>query len=123
MWADPQSVPYPTAGTKSLPRVNAGEGTALYQTDDELSILVNATSKVQGGKRRRNASKITFSKVAADPLNAALNLKYSMSVTLVFDTPEVGFTPAEKLDVVKGFLANLAATTDTNMKKLIAGEP
>ena len=123
MWADPQSVPYPTAGTKSLARVSTDGGTALYQSDDGNSVLANAQSVVGGGKRNRRASKLTFSKVAADPLNAAQNLRYSTSVTLVIDSPVVGFTPTELLDVVKGFLANLAATSDTNMKKLIAGEP
>lgn len=124
MLADPQSVPYPTAGTKSLARNSTGPGAAaLYATDDQLSQLQISHLQTKGGRTRRLV-KLTYNKTAADPIIPAQNKQFSASVSIVFDVPTLyGFTGAEVLDVYKGLVANLAASSDTNVKAIIAGNP
>ena len=124
MLADPQSIPFPTAGTKSLARQSVGPGAAaVYSTDDQLQQLQVSHLQTKGGRTRRLV-KVTFNKTAADPIIPAQNKQFSMSVSIVFDVPTLyGFTGAEVLDVYKGLVANMAATSDTNVKAVIAGNP
>jgi hypothetical protein len=119
MLADPQSVAFPTLGTKSLPAISRGENASAYQSADGLQVLQISH---QYGKRTRRAFKISVSKIAADPLISAQNIKYSASVTLVIDQPITGYTPAELLDVVQGLVANLSASTYANTTKVLGGE-
>lgn len=122
MLADPQSVAYPTAGTKSLPAISREANASTYQTDDGLSNL-RISHQVSKGNRTRRAIKLTFSKTAADPIIPAQNRQFSMSITLVVDVPTLyGFTVAEQLDVYKGLAANLSASTYANANAFLGGQ-
>ncbi len=117
MFADPQSV---TIGSAlSLPRIGSSLNSGVFQTSD--SLVKYAISHVNG-KRTRHTARIDLAKVAADPLNAAQNLRYSMSCYFVLDVPPVGFTVAEQINLVTGLSGNMAASTNANWTKFIGGE-
>ena len=118
MFADPQSVVIGSA--LSLPRIGLGLNSGVFQTSD--SLVKYSVSHVNGAKRNRHTARIDLAKVAADPLNAAQNLRYSMSCYFVLDVPPVGFTVAEQINLVTGLTGNMAASTNTNWTKFIGGE-
>jgi len=74
------------------------------------------------GKRNRHTVRVDLAKVAADPLNAAQNLRYSMSGYFVLDVPPVGFSVTEQVNLVTGLTGNLAASTNANWIKFIGSE-
>jgi hypothetical protein len=117
MLADPQSM---TIGSAlSLPRIGTGLGTGVFQTTDGL-VKFSIDHKI--GKRTRRTVRVDLAKVAADPLNAALNLRYSMSGYFVLDIPPVGFSTTEQLNLITGLTGNLAASTNANWNKFLGGE-
>jgi hypothetical protein len=118
MFADPQSV---TIGSAlSLPRIGSGLNSGVFQTSDGL--VKYAITHVNGAKRNRHTARIDLSKVAADPLNAAQSLRYSMSCYVVLDVPPVGFTVTEQINMLTGLTGNMAASTNANWTKFIGGE-
>lgn len=117
MFADPQSV---TIGSAlSLPRIGSGLNSGVFQTADSLT---KYTISHVVGKRNRHTARIDLAKVAADPLNAAQNLRYSMSCYFVLDVPPVGFTVTEQINMVTGLTGNMSASTNANWTKFIGGE-
>jgi len=90
-FADPQSVTI-NAVAISLPRTSSGVNLGAFTSNDGLTKLDVAD---QYGKRTRRTLRLTSSKIAADPLIAAQNIRYSMSAYLVVDTPITGYTVAE----------------------------
>ena len=117
MFADPQSL---TIGSAlSLPRIGSGLNTGVFQTSDGL---VKMSLSHNLGKRNRHTVRVDLAKVAADPLNAAQNLRYSMSGYFVLDVPPVGFSVTEQVNLVTGLTGNLAASTNANWIKFIGSE-
>lgn len=117
MFADPQAL---TIGSAlSLPRIGTGLNSGTFQTADGLVVLKNSHLY---GKRTRRTIRIDHSKVAADPLVAAQNLRYSASVYLVVDAPPVGYTPADLTSICTGLFTNLTASTNANLTKFLGGE-
>jgi len=118
MLADPQSVTI-NAVANSLPCISRGVNLSSYQKDDgtvKLSISHNY------GKRTRRAARLDFSKIAADPLVSAQNIKYSMSAYLVIDVPPTGFTVAETKYVVDALTAYLTASSGAKVTAIAGGE-
>jgi hypothetical protein len=115
---DPQSVTI-NAIANSLARTGSGLGTGIFSKDDG-NVKLHIT-QIEG-KRNRRTIRLDHRKVAADPLVAAQNLNYSMSVYMVVDVPPVGYTPTEAKQVVDGFIANLQASTGANIVRLLGGE-
>jgi hypothetical protein len=74
------------------------------------------------GKRKRFSARLDFSKIAADPLISAQNIKYTMSGYLVIDVPVTGFTVAEAMAQAGGLLAYLSATTNAKVTSILGGE-
>jgi len=118
MFSDPQSVTI-NAIANSLPRTGSGDNTGTFTKDDGNVVLSISHSL---GKRTRRLIKLSHRKVAADPLNAAQNLNYGMSISIVVDVPQFGYTPAEAKQVWDGFIANLAASSAANTVKFLGGE-
>lgn len=117
MFADPQSL---TIGSAlSLPRIGTGLNTGVFQTSDGL---VKYTLSHVLGKRNRHTARVDLAKVAADPLNAAQNLRYSMSGYVVLDVPPVGFSVTEVINMITGLTGNMAASTNANWTKFVGGE-
>lgn len=118
MLADPQSVTINSVAN-SLPAVLRGANQSAYQKDDGT---VKLSIAHQYGKRTRRTARLDFSKIAADPLVSAQNIKYSMSAYLVVDLPITGFTVAEAKQIVDALTAYLTASSGANVTKILGGE-
>lgn len=118
MISDPTSVT--VAGTAtSLPRVGSGPSSGSFSNPDG-TIKLNL-SHAYGRRTRRNI-RLDFSKVSADPLLVNQNVRSSMSVYVVVDTPVNGFSQTEINDRVKALVDYLSASTYANVSKLTGGE-
>lgn len=118
MLTDPQSITI-NAIANSLPRVGTGDNNGVFQKDDGTVAL---SIQHVYGKRTRRTIRLTHTKVAADPLNAAQNLNYSMSLYITVDVPKLGYSPTEVKQIWDGLLANLAASSGANTVKFLGGE-
>jgi len=117
-FSDPQTVTI-NAVAQVLPRTSNGVNTGSF-TKDDGNVKLNVSHTYN--KRTRRQARIDFSKIAADPLISAQNIKYSMSAYLVVDVPITGFTVAEAKQVIDGFAAWLTASSGANITKLLGGE-
>lgn len=118
MLADPQSVTI-NAVAISLPKTNQSNNSGQFTAaDGTVQLTVSHTY----GRRTRRAAKLQHSKIAADPLISAQNIKHSMSCTVVFDVPVTGYTAAEAKQVWDGFAAQLAASSGAMVTKILGGE-
>lgn len=106
------------AGAVSLPRVPTNDGTAYQSADGNIRVSVAH----QYAKRTRRAFRVDVKKTAADPLFPAQNAPYSTSVYVVMDVPPVGYTPTEMVNISKGLMAVLTASTNANLIKVSQGE-
>jgi urease gamma subunit len=118
MLADPQSVTI-NAVPISLPRTSTETNKGVYTSSD--GTVIETVSHTYG-RRTRRAVKLQHSKVAPDPLISSQNIKYSMSVTCVFDVPVTGYTVAEQKQVVDGLIAQLNASSGALFTKIRGGE-
>lgn len=114
MFAEPQ-----TLNSQTLARTGMDLSSGTFRTADSAHVLKVSH---QYSKRARHLARYDHSKIATDPFVSGQNLRYSASVYLVVDAPKDGYTAAELKALVDAFLANLQATTGTNITKLIAGE-
>lgn len=116
--SDPQSITINSVAI-SLPRVTVKDSSAAYSSADGLTKLSvsNAYSK-----RTRRVIRVDVSKIAADPLISAQNIKYNMSTFLVVDVPITGYTNAEAKLVIDGFLTALTASSGALVTKVLGGE-
>lgn len=74
------------------------------------------------GKRTRRTIRLDHSKIAPDPMISAQNIKHSMSVYLVSDTPTTGYTVTEAKQIVDALVAFLTATSGARVTQLLGGE-
>jgi hypothetical protein len=116
--SDPQSVTI-NAVAISLPRTSSSVNAGAFTSNDGT---VKETVSHQYGKRTRHLIRIDHSKIAADPLISAQNIKHSMSTYMVFDVPVTGYTVAEAKQVVDGFIAQLSASSGALITKVLGGE-
>lgn len=115
MLTDPQEVTVDSVA-QSLPRVSVGTNQATYQHADRTYKLSISHAY---GKRNRRVVRLDSRKTAADPLLDGVSREYSMSTYLVIDTPDIGYSTAEILDVVEG----LIGYADTSLlTKVVGGE-
>lgn len=115
---DPQTL---TVGldTVTLPRVSSGLDNGIFRSEDGANeIRVNHSY----GKRVRSAVRLTHNLVDVDPLNPALNVPLSISVTLVVDAPKVGFAVASKRAVVEALLNLLSDNTFEVTTQVLGGQ-
>lgn len=118
MLADPQSVTINSVA-QNLPAIARGVNNSAYQKDDGT---VKLSIAHQYGKRTRRTARLDFSKIAADPLISAQNIKYSMSAYLVVDVPVTGFTVAEAKQIVDALTAYLTASSGAKVTSILGGE-
>jgi len=116
--ADPNTITI-SGTTTPLPRTSVEEDTSKYTSADGLIVL---TASHDYGKRIRRMIRLDTSKLTADPFKPSENVKVGMSVYTVIDLPPAGFTNAEALAVWVGFIANLTATSNAAVTKLLGGE-
>lgn len=115
---DPQSVT--TTATHVLPRIYKAQGVGTFVSpNSDLSLEVRP-GVTQAGRNRKVVA-LSDSKVFTDPATA-LPGRVSASVTLVIDTPMAGFTDEDTEKLTLGVLTWLTASTNKNLKKVVAGE-
>jgi hypothetical protein len=117
-FTDPLSITI-SGTTTPLPKVFSEGSESHYQSADGL-IVVTASHDV--GTRTRRLLRVDFSKLAPDAFKPDENVKRSMSLYMVFDTPVDGFTNTEELAVYTGFKGLFTATSDQMITKLLGGE-
>ncbi|DAD51732.1 TPA_asm: coat protein [ssRNA phage Zoerhiza.4_17] len=117
-FTDPQTVTI-SGVTTPLPRVSVGENKSEYLSGDGTITL---TASHDYGKRIRRMVRIDTSKISADVFEPSENVKQSMSCYMLFDLPTVGYTPAEALAVFSGLIAQLTASSNALVTKLLGGE-
>lgn len=117
-FADPQSVTI--SGTaNSLARTGQGLGVGTFSTNDgTVSMEVRQTS----GKRFRRSARLVHKKYSTDPARPDQNIPVSATVQLYVDLPPQGYTAADLEAILVGFIGNLTASTNANIKKLLGGE-
>jgi len=116
--ADPQTVTI-SAATTPLPRTSVDKDESEYTSGDGLiKLQVSHTY----GKRVRRLVRIDHAKLAADVFKPTENVKVGMAVYTVFDLPTAGYTAAEALAVWVGFNAQLTATSNAVVTKILGGE-
>jgi len=118
-FTDPQTVTFNAVATP-LPRtsfaVNSGEFT---KDDGLLKLSVNHTASK--GKVRHFMS-LTHSKIAADPLQASINVRLQSRGFLVMETPPYGYTVAEAKQVVDALTGYLTASSGARATQWLGGE-
>lgn len=118
-FADPQTVTIATVAN-TLPRTSSGPNSGAFKKDDGL-IQMNVSHSTARA-RTRHLLRIDHSKIAADPLQAGINVKASMAVYIVVDVPDTGYTIAEQKQVVDGLTAYLTASSGARATQLLGGE-
>lgn len=116
MFTEPQTVTVATVA-KTLPRVAFGDRSGSFETADgafKLQISHNLRN------RNRRTARLDITKTAADPLLDGVSRPYSMSVYMVVDHPQVGFSNTEVVDNLQALIDWLAA--GTNAEQLAGGE-
>lgn len=117
-FADPQSITVNSVAI-SLPRTSFGVNNGIFTSAD--GNVVETISNTYG-KRTRRSLRFDLSKIAADPLISAQNIKYSMSAYLVVDLPQTGFTVAEAKQLLDGMMTYLTASSGSKLTQLLGGE-
>lgn len=117
-FADPQSVTI-NAVPISMPRTSSGVNTGTFTSSDGLTRQSVAHSY---GKRTRRTIRLDSSKISADPLLPAQNVKLSASCYLVVDAPIAGYTNTELKQMIDGLLAALTASSGAKITQLLGGE-
>jgi hypothetical protein len=118
-FADPQTITISTV-TTPLPRTSVGEDESEYTSSDGLLKL---TASHSYGKRRRRVLRFDHSKMSADVFKPSENVSVGMAVYTVFDIPGKGeYTAAEALAIWIGFNAQITATSNALVTKLLGGE-
>jgi len=117
-FADPQTVTI-NAVPQTLPRVSSAPNAGAFQKDDG-SVKLSVSSEYK--KRTRRTIRLDHKKIAADPLQPSTNTLYSMSVYMVVDVPQTGYTVAEQKQIIDGLTAYLTASSGARVTQLLGGE-
>jgi hypothetical protein len=118
---DPQKFKEVSAAEVTAPRVSTGDFKSIYETSDGLNKLTVSTSET-GSSRIRHLVRIDVSKLATNPFEETKKQSVSMSVYLVIDRPESGFTVTEAKKLVEGLVGLLSASTYSLTEKVIGRE-
>lgn len=117
-FSDPQSVTI-NAVAVPLPRTSSGTNAGAFTASDgNVKLSVGHAY----AKRTRRTIRLDHSKIAPDPLISAQNIKYSMSVYMVVDTPVTGYTATEAKQIVDALVAYLSASSGVRVTQLLGGE-
>lgn len=112
---DPQPVTI-SGVPHSLPRIDTGPMKATYQTaDSNLQLVVSHQQvRVSGKPRVKSLARLTKRAIVPDPLTA-VNDYETVSVHVVIDRPEAGFSAADIDALVTGFKTWLSSSMVTSM--------
>lgn len=116
-FSDPQSVTI-SAVANSMPRTSQDPQGIFVKDDGNLKLTISHTTS----NKTRRLIRLDHSKIAADPLISAQNIKYTMGCYLVVETPPTGYTVAEAKAILDGFLVYLTASSGAKLTQLLGGE-
>lgn len=119
-FADPQTI---TVDGTAFACARSFTGTEMGKfVSADTSYKLEVTPRVlRTGRTQRSAAAIN-TKVTADPLITTTNIRVSDTIRLVIDRPAQGYSDAEVVKQVTGFIAWLTASSNANLVKLVAGE-
>lgn len=117
--SDPQSITI-TGVANSLPNVSRVDRNAVYSKDD--ATVIEKVSHNVGKARTRRSVRLDLSKVTADPYIPAQNRRLGSSYIISIDVPNEGYSVTEQKDALKGLFAQLQATSDAMLIKILGGE-
>lgn len=117
MFSEPQTVTI-SGSAKSLTRASSMLDGAEFATGDRAHRM---SIRHTYGKRFRHSLRFVVDTLDANPLISGQNVKNSMTVLVIVDTPP-GYDTATAKAAVDGLLANLSATSGANVTKLVNGE-
>lgn len=112
MFSDPQSVTINSVA-QSMPRISQKERSAVYMKADQ-SYTLTISHSPRGKGHIGSLVRLDQRAVVTNPLDSS-NDYDTMSVSLVLDRPQYGFTQAQAEQLVAGFVAYL---TTGNVDKL-----
>ena len=118
--ADPQSLVVDSS-TYTLGRAINGSDAGRFVAADG-SYAIDVLPRVSKRGRTLRQVSVRNTKITADPLVSSTNVRVNDTVRLLIDRPLNGYSDDEVLKQVKGFIAWLSASSDANLKKIIAGE-
>lgn len=106
MFSDPLSITI--AGVaKSMPRISSTGTKTVYQTNDETYTLT--ISHMVSGKRIKSLFRVDRKEIVTSPLDST-NDYDTLSVYVVIERPNFGFSSTQVNDVVAGLKTMLDAT-------------
>lgn len=106
MFTDPQSITV-NAVAQSMPRVETNGRKSVYQKGDETFTLT--LSHTRSGDRLRSMARVDQKAIVPDPLTS-VNDYETLSVYLVIDRPDAGFTSTQLDQLITGFKSWLDST-------------
>lgn len=118
-FADPQSITINSVAF-SLPRLGQDPVGSFASADGSVVETISHTNSKNN--RTRRSLRFDYSKIAADPLISAQNIKYSMSAYLVVDVPVTGFTVSEAKLFLDGMMTYLTAGSGSKLTQFLGGE-
>ncbi len=116
MFADPMSVTV-NAIAQSLPRVGASIDAGKFRSADGVYTLSISHS---AGRRAQHRVRLDSNKISTDPYNTERNLPVSISAYAVLDVPLIGYTEAEKGQILTALADAIKASTFVS--KFVGGE-
>jgi hypothetical protein len=117
-FSDPQSITV-NAVARSLPRYLSGTNVGTFISADAISQL----SIDPNGTRTRRSAKASFREnVSVLDAGTGLTRTESHSITFISNRPLVGVTDALAEQLAAGLITWLTASSNANLKKLLAGE-
>lgn len=117
-FTDPQTITV-NAVAVPLPRTSTDRNSGTFSSADGAYRLSVSHAY---GKRNRRTVRIDSTKLSPDPLQPAINSRYSMSTYIVVDSPTAGYSNAELKFVVDALTAYLTATAGAKVTQLLGGE-
>lgn len=110
------------AGTEvTAPRVDTGQWQSVYSTSDGANTLTVSTS-ASNSSRFRHLVRIDVKKLSTNIYEESKKQYVSMSVYLVVDRPENGYTVADAKKLVEGLVGLLSASSYSVVEKVLARE-
>lgn len=116
--ADPQSITI-SGVVSTLPRVETNPTSSVYRKPD--GVLALEVNQSDGPRVVSSLYRLTTNKITTDPLSD-LKSRISANAYIVVRRPKAGFTETELVDLVKGLVDSLSASTYAQLKKLLGLE-
>lgn len=118
-FADPTTI---TIDAVAIPmgRVYTGTSTGKFVSSDAKSRIEIQPTNTK--TRNRKTLRLYQEKITADPLISTTNVRVGDMISIIIDRPLEGYSDSEVEKQVVGLINYLTASTNANLKKLIAGE-